>query len=531
MSCKLVFSSFLQFFSLTFFFLKLLSKLGPDRNNAKAHELLRPLLLRLLLLSNKDFAEMSLSVLASSLESVPMNEAYAQAIAPLLTAQLLDVSSSQPHVENVLTCLLHAQQFDVLDSKVARRCAELIKLHSAVSSSAVSVVLHPALSLLVRALQNPKVSAWEDEALFVIVARVFATHQSELKFEALSLLVLLIPMQLEKAVSSAASNIRQGLFDIVRARKSKPLWAVMRCTVETTKKLGRLKWAFVDTKDTFFPLLMGLVGVEVSLAFDKAQVGPESQMLMVCLEMLEMAMAGLRDEEDDDVALLLLPLRAKLNDTCRVGLEFLIDHVHSGVPNDLRPVVSARMVSSWACLDPEAFKEKEVINAMPAIIRHLPWFLRGLSEFWIDSDEIRDAFVVAGGTTVVSRLLEARLLLLARRLANPAELVEEETWDGHYGIDPMECLVCALSVLISSARAQKSFGLDPNCGSLLRALHDSARALMGRRGSEDCALLIGFVVGALAQLVRIGVIFEDADLKERIVSVIVLYLPAAVANE
>jgi hypothetical protein len=510
-------------------FPQLLSKLGADRNDPGAHELVRPLLLRLLLLSDPSFAGLAVSVLASSLEAIPMSEPYARAIVPLLVAHFLDKSHPAEHVEYVLSCLLHAQQFDLLDSKVALRCSELIRTHSAVSSGAVSAVLHPAISLLVRVLE--RVGPSEDEALFGVLARLFAAHQSELKFEALSLILLLLPIQTEKSVQTAVPSLRQGLFDIVRARKSKPLWAVMRCATEITKKLRRLKWAFSDSKDTFFPLLMGLVGVEVSLAFDKEQRGSDSQMLMVCLEMLEMTMSGLGDENDDEVAMLLLPLRAKLNDTCRVGLEFLIEAPVSKGGDDIRPLVSARMVSSWACLDPEAFKEKEVIAALPAISEHLPWFLRVMADFWIDLDEIRDSFVLAGGMKAIARLLESRLVVLAKRLADPTDLVEGETWDDHYAIDPVDCTVSALSVLISAARARKNLGLESESDKLMQALHDAARALMGRRGSEDCTLLMGFVIGGLAQMIRIGLVVQDLALREKISSVVALYLPAAVANE
>lgn len=479
--------------------------------------------------SDKSFAQLAVSVLASSVEAIPMSEPYARAIVPLLVSQFLDDSQPAEHVESVLHCLLHSRQFELLDSKVAARCGNLIKKHSAVSSAAVSSIVHPAISLLVRIKEG--VSLAVDEELLVVVSRLFASHQSELKFEALSLILRLLPGMTEKGVRSAVPSLKQGLFDIVRSQKTKPLWAVMRCATEITKKLRNLKWAYADSKDSFYPLLMGLVGVEVSIGFDKEQSGPESQMLMVCLEMLEMTMSGLRDEEDDEVALLLLPLRAKLNDTCRVGLEFLIQEgSDNGNSSDLRPLVAARMVSSWASLDPEAFSEKEVLGVVPALIRHLPWFLRALADFWIELDSVRDAFLEAGGMQAVVRLLEARLVALAKRLADVADLVESETWNDHYAIDPVDCMVSALSVLIGVARVRKNLGLDAQGEKLMRTLLDAARILMGRRSSDDCALLMGFVVGALAQMIRIGIPVSDASLKERVSSTVALYLPAAVVN-
>jgi hypothetical protein len=507
---------------------KLLSKI-EDRNNAAAHELVRPMLVRLLLSQNSSWAELAVSVLSASLDSIPMSEAYARAIVPLLVTLFLDTSASAVHTENVLSCLLHSQQFDLLDSRIARRCVDLIKANASVSSAYVSSILHPAIALLVRILQNSSSAPIVDEVVLQLVARLFATHQSELKFESLSLLLQLLPFQ--KDVAPVTVHVRQGLFDIVRARKSKPLWAVMRCIVEMTKKLHRLRWAFADNNDTFFPLVMGLVGVEVSLAFDKEQTGAESQMLMVCLELFEMVMQGLQNEEDDECAMLLLPLRAKLNDTCRVGLEFLVE-MPSVSQNDIRPLVAARMVSSWAFLDPEAFKEKEVVAAMPAIVFHLPWFLPALSEYWIGQDEILDEFVLKGGIIAVCRLLEIGLVPFARRLVDPTELTtERQVWQTNYLVEPLDCLISCLSILINSGIARKNLGFSGPCDSVMQSLHDAARVLMGKRESEDCTLLIGFVIGSLAQLIRIGAPLADVSLRERIACVVAMYLPAAVANE
>ncbi len=501
---------------------QLLSKL-PERFDPEAHGLVRPLLLRFLLKNDKAYAELVVSVLAPSLEAVPMTEMFARAVAPVLVDRLFQ-EASDDHAEQVLSCLLHASRLVPLPEpmRVSRRCIELVTTKTA------SSLVHAGLSLL-RA-----VGSVEESSLFEPLVCVFCTQHDELKFEALSVLLETVSVQSEATVRECAPALRLGLFDLVRSKKSRPLWAVMRMVVQVTRKLGGdLSWAVGGKKsDGFFALLVGLVGVEVSLAFDRAQVGPESQMIMACLEVLEAVMQGLRgDEERDECVMLLLPLREKLTDICRVALEFLIEGVGKRAetePDDLRPLVATRMVSSWAFLDPDAFRPKEMVALMPVVVERMPWFLSVLAEYWAAQDDLRDAFVVAGGMARLLKLLEQRLPAVARD-PDGAQL---EQWGDEYVVNAFDSVVSGLAVVVTCGLARRNLGLDDaRCDGLMRVMLEAARLLMGRRDSPDSASLLGFVVAAVAQLLRIGAPLEDASLHDRAALVLALYLPVAVVSE
>ncbi len=476
--------------------------------------------MRLLHKQGKGYREVAVSVLASSLEAVPMTEEYARVVAPLLVAQLGEESSND-HTEQLLTCLLHISRLVELPDieKVARRCGEVIK------SKAATPLLHSALSLLLAVGEKRA-----DSSLFEPLVVVFASSQSELKFDALSLLLDLVANQPVGTVRDCAATLRAGLFDIVRAKKREPLWAVMRLTVLITRKVGgNLLWAVGGKSEGFFPLLIGLVGVEVSLAFDRPQIGQDSLMLMACVEVLETVMQGLRgDEETDESVMKLLQLREKLNDICRVALEFLIETSSDALKGeDLRPLVATKLVSSWACLDPEAFQPKEVVSLMPVVVARLPWFIPVLADHWAAEDDLRDAFVLANGVEKLCRLLEERLPTVAKDPEN-AHL---EEWGSECVVNSFDSIISGLSVLVTCASARKTLNLVSSCDGLLKVLLESARLLMGRRDAADCSSLLGFVVAAIAQLLRIDAPISDVSLRNRAAMVIALYLPVAAVSE
>jgi hypothetical protein len=167
------------------------------------------------------------------------------------------------------------------------------------------------------------------------------------------------------------------------------------------------------------------------------------------------------------------------------------------------------------------------VALMPVVVARMPWFLSVLAEYWAAQDDLRDAFVVAGGVTKLLALLEQRVLIAAKD-PDGAQL---EQWGDEYIVNAFDSVVSGLSVVVTCGMARRNLGIASPCDGLMRVLLESARLLMGKRDTVDCASLLGFVVAAVAQLLRIGVPLDDAALHERAALVLALYLPVAALSE
>lgn len=417
-------------------------------------------------------------------------------------------------------------------------------------------------------------SAVIEEQFVPVLASVFATEQSSVKFEALSLLL----HALESAVKSSAlsgapsnvlsadvvRNIRVGLFDVLRGGKSgeqQSVWPALRCFALVTAALKSLDWACSRPKqqqqqqkttassandnnkkrvvddENFFLFVVGLVGVEFSVSFDAPRTAEGSQMLMTCVEILELIMRNLTEDLElrpDQV----LQLRDKLNDICRVALEFLLVAGTESAAllnfqaEDVRALAAARIVATWIFNDPEAIKEKEVTLLVPVAISALPWFADALSEHWLSCDDVRTAFLQQGGVVQLSRLLIENALPTAQAVGsgNWGKVV----WDKVFHVDPFDACISVCSSLQQCCSSVKQFpgtGGWKESSQLISVLTQAVKLLLDAH-TDDAATLISFFCAALAQIARLvksGV--EDAYLRLKLARCLAVYLPVALESD
>lgn len=555
-----------------------------------AHRTVRPFLFRLLNGSQRGYQQLALAVLAASLDDVPLEPQDASLVANRLAALWLQLTGtegilkwsqedsswmlksslptdSHQMAEDLLVCL--AASIQIQEQNTADESGRLdASMGSALFVSAGQVFMNTSAGV---SLQSRLVSImslflmrfpptdrlahlvpWYEHLADSLV-RAFCANQSELKFQVLVLIVDFmrgIPcVKTVQCINRIHPNLRLGMLDILRSRAQEPMFAVLRCVTEVTSVLRSVGWMCKGPSDGFFQLLLGLVGVEVSMAFDTEQV--DSQMLMACVEVLELVMQSLGDDDDEgddfdegtkggrlmiqDHGLSpqqLLDLRVKLNDICRVPMEYLICFASSSSnPEDLRPQVATRIVSTWLMLDPDAIKKKEAIALIPQAVARLPWFLPVLSECWLSESEIRDAFLSENGLQRVAMLVEKRIVHVSQLVLSGAP-DEMELWDSVYWVNPLDSIISACSVMITccSVKLQRQIVLA-NSFDLLQQLLQAARMLLGRKGSADASILVGFVVAVMAQIMRITTTKIDpchSVLVQGVATVVALYLPVAI---
>ena len=508
--------------------LLLLAKHPDGARNKLAHEAIRPFLLQLLVKRDVQFRDLCISVLAASIEFVALEEKFATAITEPLVKMYLEESDRLPEesLESLIALLLCCDLSGNDGAAVFEKTSGIL----IAESSSSTALLHRLVALTSKTLPL-KGKTTVKSALLQVMVRTFCTHQSELKFESLFLLLELFSVPSVRkitVVQPVASNLRMGLLDLLRSRTDEPIFAVLRCVTEVTTILKHLGWACEGPKDGFFALLMALVGVEVSLAFDKED--ESSQMLMACVEILELVMRNLRQsDEDNDGSDSMLPfaqlleLREKLNDINRVPLEYLI---LTETVDDFRSQVATRLVSTWLSLDPDAIKEKEAIALLPRVVQRLPWFLPVLSGHWAADDEICSAFMREQGVEAVASLIESRIVRVAE-LVVAKKVDEMEQWDS-YWVNPFDSIISACSVLVTCCMAHLQQDLT-RIPQTLEQLVGAAKLLLGQR-FEDCSTLMGFVAAAMAQLIRISPKGSARGDWNRVSIALAMYLPSALES-
>jgi hypothetical protein len=482
------------------------------------------------------YRELVVSVLAASIENIPISEMYAKALAGGMGEMFEDSTLSDDTRENVAVCLLCILNLkvEVQPVSILKECLSILK-----SQKSSSGLLHRTVSLSSHCLDLlPKASASltqeELEQFLEASVRVLCATQSQLKFEIVTLLlqlVMLPELRRKESLDPIIPNLRMGLFDLLRSRTNEPLFVVLRCASEITAVLGNLDWAISDEKNTFFALLIALVGVEISMAFDKEQKASDkdSQMIMACLEMLELVMRNLRDESLLATSAL-LQLREKLNDINRVALEYLLVFSAESSKDDLRPQVATRIVSTWAFLDPEALREEEVIALIPKVVKkEIPWFLPVLSEHWAADDNIRDTFMVEDGVQEVCDLIQEHVAHVAE-LAIVGKADEMEQWNDLYWVNPYDTMISACSVVVTCCMAQREQRIHRK-EAMIQLLAGVCKSLLGQQSKDDCSTLLAFVVAVMAQLVRISDTCKNRDIAERAAMTLSLYIPVALEAE
>ena len=388
--------------------------------------------------------------------------------------------------------------------------------------------------------------------LTVICARMFCTYQNELKFDLLPMFLELCSFESWKKKKnkrdyedSVCVNMRKGMFDIIKAQKTQIYWSVFRVFVELSNVLsGDIVWS-LKNNDGFFPLFFALVGVEFSMAFDSEKDEErDERMLMVCGEIMELVMRGLREAEELLQWLKaeqILQMREKLNDINRVALAFLLSEEEEKSAMKLRSLkekISVKIVSTWAFLDPESMKEKETTLLQTVCLSHLPLFLNCYADYWCDNENICQRFLELNGFESVCSLIRENVIQTAQTTARNEDSDSLELWN-EFAVNAFDSIVncCTIVLRLSEAKKIVTFGKSDaeEEEELLHNVAKACRMLMGK--SEDCSTLLSFLLAFLTHYLKLRT-KTDLDkrqikeqTKEEISRLMASFIPVALCED
>lgn len=514
--------------------LLLLAQQPDAATNVAAHDAVRPLLLALLRKqgdANREYQRLAVAVLASSCAGgVVLDAAFATLITPGLASLL---PRAEPEWRgDVVTCLLHALQAGPqpdahsVDGVVAWCCSADAEPEEAVLALASAIAARATLS------------GGQWTAMASRAAKAFAQNNSAAKADALALLLECAVRGNARVTPAMGSDVFRGATDLLCAsRKPGPvMWALLQVSYACMAQLG-LAWALQPSeRGDFFGLLLGLVGVELSMAFDAA---PETaattaatttaspSVLLACTNIVQLVMDQIDDETLAVRPATILALREKLADINRVAVVYAVEEEASCWHRADLATAAARLLSLWAVLDDRALTSEEVVTLMPFAVHKAHWFLEALQLWLSDDPNAAAAFSRSQGVERVCALLTAH----AHTAVAGGRVVWGPVEDGCL-VDPFDATVNACAILAACGCSER---MSSSCiDALLRLLQaletwpDSGAATLT---SFVCAALVGVlevpgcargaaVVSWMARFAPRAPALEAVSVLQRLVSIV-----------